>query len=127
MISISDFRRNNYIETDHGFAKVVEVYEERNTVLCMKRNGKRFETEKFAPVFLTTDLLMSIKEMTKQGENCYLHPKLIGYIKYNYTLRCFEWINSDGCPIRTIEFVNILQNIYYSLNSEELFDAEKLK
>lgn len=115
-MKLSDFKNNNFVQIDVGLAKVVR----NETLSVVTKDGAIHQIEDCSRVFISTNQFKLVPGIIKLGDNAFVLPGLPGHLYYNKSLMSYEWI-INGCVIRSIDFLDDLQNLYFYCTGNELF------
>ena len=116
-MNLNEFRHNDFVITDCKMVKVVRG----DRLKAVDRNGIIQEVGLTASrVVMNVSHLKRVPGFTELTENNFVLPPMPGRISYNYTELMYEWI-VGGIVIRTLEFLDELQGLFYYTTGKELF------
>lgn len=117
-MELKDFRNGNFVQTEHGLSKV--VIPDSSSIKIAIKDGSEFEVDDVSRVYLSSSQLQQVPGFERIGNNSFVLNGLPGRLSFNDTIMSFEWIVS-GQVIRTIDYLDDLQNIYKYCTGFELF------
>lgn len=115
-MELSDFKRNNFVQIDAGLAKVVR--DESLTVVT--KDGIVHHVTDCSRVYLSHAQFKVVPGIINVGDNSFVLPGLPGHISYNKTRMSYEWV-VDGCMVKSLDYIDDLQNLYFYCTGNELF------
>ena len=116
-MNLNEFRHNDFIMTDCKMVKVVR----NDTLKAIDKNGTAYDVGLTASrVVMNISYLKRVPGFAELTENNFVLSPMPGRISYNYTDLQYEWI-VGGITIRTLEFLDELQGLFFYTTGKELF------
>lgn len=130
-MKIQELRIGNYILDNYNNVVQVELIDNNGGI-----NGyfgiagyEPADIKSFKPIPLTEDWLLKFR-FKKKSKGFYIKNEIRGIAKWSYQIEMFPaqshlgycaiYEHGEGITVRNFQYVNQLQNLYFSLTGEEL-------